>query len=505
MRRLNRRQLLAATTCAVTAQSLGALSAQAQPSARLAQATDGAAVECAPENAADCIGFTQSASGSQPRTVGDTLRERYSLFDFMSQAQREDVTTGRSLLDHTEALNLALASGYEIEVPGGVFNARYLELQDGSRLIGQGHIAGRQAVLPWSGSLIRALPSTETSLVRMAAGRVRAVVLEGLTLAGDAVHNPMQDGISLQGRVAGSDGGLWDFELRRLFIKGFAGDALKLLGGYRDTQSPMQFGYVGHVLVERPLATSRALVLMGQCEHIEFDECRFDGIYGLGAVGIGSYLGRFSPDFDIRPNNLTFTNPSFQRASVGLDIDRCENIVLIAPWFETVETAIRQQHASVGLELIAPRFANVVTGLECGSNCMASMRSPIAAGSIGNLVLGSGHSGVSLDAVSKAGVGTQGVHPTLELPATRQLEVKAHRLVRVDCGPGQTLETIIGQHMPGQTLTLLVHGNPLRVAAVGGNLALGNLGPYTVLAPGSCISFIRTDVPGAAWQCIAVV
>lgn len=501
MRRLSRRQLLAATTCAVSAQSLAGLTL-AGPAAD----AQGPPINSTPDTAADHIGFMQSAAGNPPRTAGDQLRERYSLLDFMTRAQREDVTTGRSLLDHTAALNLALASGHEIHMPGGVFNARYLELQDGSRLIGQGHIAGRQGVQPHSGTLIRALPSTESSFVRMAAGRVRGVLLEGLTLAGDYLHNPMQDGISLQGRVAGNDGGLWDFELRRLFIKDFAGDGLKLLGGYRDTQAPMQFGYVSHVLVERPVAAARSLVLMGQCEHIEFDECRFDGVYGLGPQGIGSYLGPFSPHFDIRPNNLTFTNPSFQRASIGLDIDRCENIVLVAPWFETVTTAIRQQHASVGLELIAPRFANVVTGLECGSHCMASMRSPIAAGSIGNLVLGSGHGGIRLDAVSKPGVSTQGVHPTLELPATRQLEVKAHPMVKLECSPGQTLETITGQHMPGQTLTLLVHGNPLRVAAVGGNLALGNLGPYTVLAPGSCISFIRTDAPGiASWQCIALI
>lgn len=504
MRRLSRRQLLAATTCAVTAQSMAALALGA-PAPTPAVDADGPPLECAPEAGADCIGFSQSASGSQPRTVGDKLRERYSLFDFMSQAQREDVSAGHSLLDHTEALNLALASGHEIQVPGGVFNARFLELQNGSRLIGQGHIAGRQAVQPWSGTLIRALPSNEPSFVRMATGRVRGVRLEGLTLAGDYRRNPMQDGINLQGRVDGKDGGLWDFELRRLFIKDFAGDGLKLLGGYRDTQAPMQFGYVSHVLVERPLASARALVLMGQCEHIEFDECRFDGIYGLGPQGVDSYLGRFSPDFDIRPNNLTFTNPSFQRASIGLDIDRCENIVLVAPWFETVATAIRQQHGSVGLELIAPRFANVVTGLECGTQCMASMRSPIAAGSIGNLVLGNGHSGISLDAVSKPGVGTQGIHPTLRFLAGRQLEVKAHRLVSLECGPGQTLETITGQHMPGQTLTLRVNGNPLRISGRGGNLALGNLGPYRVLDPGSCITFIRTDTPGAAWLCMALI
>ena len=151
MRALTRRQLLAATGCTLTAQSLGQLQAPA-PSLRHAAgdtATDSQSplIELADAHGGDSganrVGYMQAGNGAQARTVGDKLRERYSLFDFMSQAQREDISQGRSLLDHTAALNLALASGYEIELPSGVLNARYLELQDGSRLIGQGHIAGQ--------------------------------------------------------------------------------------------------------------------------------------------------------------------------------------------------------------------------------------------------------------------------------------------------------------------------------------------------------------------------
>ncbi|MCU1753113.1 hypothetical protein [Pseudomonas sp. 6D_7.1_Bac1] len=464
----------------------------------LANATD-------PDTGPNMVGFLQSGTGTQSRTVGDKLRERHSLFDFMAKAEQDDVTSGGSRLNHTAAINRALASGYEIELPDGVLNAEYIELVDGTRAIGKGHIAGRLGTNNWSGTVIRALPSAERKFIRMPAGKIRGVLLEGFTLAGDHVHNPLQDGISLEGVVSGRDGGLWDFELRRLFVKGFAGDGLRLVGGYKDTQAPVQFGQVAHVLVERPVATARSLVLMGQCEHIEFDECRFDGVYGLGPVGVGSYIGRFDPAHDIRPNNITFTNPSFQRASVGIEIDRCENIVMIAPWFETVKTAVRQNNSSVGLELIAPRFANVITGLECGKNCMASIRSPIVAGSISNLVVGSNHSGVRLDSPSKAGVGTSGVHSTVSFNSGRQLEVKAHTFLNVEFGPGLTIETINGYHMPGETLTLLVTSNPVRFTSAG-NLALGSLGPYKVLAPGSTITFIRTDAPGVAhWQCIGLV
>lgn len=483
MRPITRRQLLAATACGA---------------AGLANAAD-------PDASPDSTRFLQSGTGTELRTVGDKLKERHSLLDFMSQAQRDDVTSGAALLDHTSAINRAFASGYEIELPDGVLNAQYIDLVDGTRAIGKGHIAGRMDTRNWSGTVIKALPSSERKFIRMPAGKIRGVLLEGFTLAGDPVQNPLQDGISLEGVVSGRDGGLWDFELRRLFIKGFAGDGLRLVGGYKDYQAPVQFGHVAHVLVERPVATARSLVLMGQCEHIEFDECRFDGVYGLGSVGTGSFIGRFDPSYDIRPNNITFTNPSFQRADIGIEIDRCENIVMIAPWFETVKTAIVQKNSSAGLELIAPRFANVVTGLDCGKNCRASIRSPIVAGSMSNLVIGSDHAGVRLDSPSKVGVETRGVHSTVSFNAGRQLEVKAHALVNVEFGPGVTIEAINGYHMPGETLTLLVSSNPVRFMT-GGNLALGSQGPYKILAPGSSITFIRTDATGvAAWQCIGLV
>ncbi|WP_242486405.1 hypothetical protein [Pseudomonas sp. TH03] len=522
MRPLTRRQLLAATAGATAGLALGAderipTEPGSQPSLSNRKADTNQALvptqdlqqdlanSMDPKMGPNMVGFLQSGTGAESRTVGDKLRESHSLLDFMTKAERGDVTSGASLLDHTTAINRALSSGYEIELPDGVLNAQYIELVDGTRAIGKGHIAGRQDTRQWSGTVIRALASAHTQFVRMQEGKIRGVLLEGFTLAGDYVHNPLQDGISLEGKVSGPDGGLWDFELRRLFVKGFAGDGLRLVGGYKNTQAPIQFGLVDHVLIERPLAKSRGLVLMGQCEHIEFDECRFDGVYGLGSVGVGSYIGRFNPAYDIRPNNITFTNPSFQRASVGIDIDRCENIVMIAPWFETVITAVRQNNSSSGLELIAPRFANVVTGLDCGKNCMASIRSPIVAGSMSNLVVGKNHGGVRLDSPSKAGVGTTGVHSTVSFNAGRGLEVKAHAFVNVEFGPGLTIDTINGYHMPGETLTLLVSSNPVRFIS-GGNLALGNQGPFKVLAPGSAITFIRTDAPGvAAWQCIGLV
>lgn len=526
MRPLSRRQLLAATACASAYATAGVALAASEdiPLPRSPSPADGnmepnanhllapvkdlqqnLASTAAPDGGPNMIGFLQSGMGTQARTVGDKLRERHSLLDFMTKAERDDVTSGAALLNHTAAINRALSSGYEIELPDGVLNAEYIELVDGTRAIGKGHIAGRQNTNHWSGTVIRALASGQKQFIRMPEGKVRGVLLEGFTLAGDPVRNPLQDGISLEAAVSGRDGGLWDFELRRLFVKGFAGDGLRLVGGYEDTRAPIQFGHVDHVLIERPLAKSRGLVLMGQCEHIEFDECRFDGVYGLGPVGLGSYIGRFDPAYDIRPNNITFTNPSFQRAEVGIEIDRCENIVMIAPWFETVITAVQQKNSSAGLELIAPRFANVVTGLDCGKNCMASIRSPIVAGRMQNLVVGNNHGGVRLDSPSKANVGTTGVHSTVPFNAGRQLEVKAHAFVSIEFGPGQTIDTINGYHMPGETLTLYVSTNPVRFAS-GGNLALGGQGSNKVLDPGSTITFIRTDAPGiAAWQCIGMV
>lgn len=455
-----------------------------------------------PAKGAALVGYLPPGVGAVGRTVYDKQRERLSLFDFMTSAERADIMSGVSSLDHTVSLNRAFASGYDIELPWGAINAQYIDLLDGVRAFGKGHVAGRLGANPLRGTLIRALPSAAPKFIRMPAGRVRGTMLSGITIKGDYVSNPTQHGLALDGVVSGVDGGLWDFDFNNLFIFNFGGDGFRLVGGYNDINSPMQFGSVSHVVVERPTATARALVLMGQCEHIAFEECRFDGTSTLGAVGTGSYMGRFDTSHDIRPNNITFMNSSFQRADIGIEIDRCENVVMVTPWFETINTAVNQKSSSTGLDLINPRFANVVTGLAIGSNCRATIRSPVVAGTIGNLAVGNGHSGVTIEAASKAGVPTSGVHQTLSITSGSVLDAKAHKFVPVSFGPGVTINTIDGYHMPGETITIFVADNSATFGGGGGNLSLGGLGSSLVVNPGSTISFIKSDTSGILpWRC----
>lgn len=454
-----------------------------------------------PAKGAGMIGFTNTGTGAIASTAYRKLTEWHSLFDFMTNAERNDIQSGTSALNHTAALSRAIQSGYGIELPDGQINATAIDVLDGTRLRGKGHSAGRPGVPRLGGTLIRALPSTEIHFMRIPTGRVRGVELVNFSMIGDLTSNPGQNGLSMDGIVNGGDGGLWDFNFDSLYISGFGADNFRLAGGFENTQSPMQFGRVSHVVVERPTSTSRSLVLTGQCEHIAFEECRFDGVFNLGAAGDGSYMGRVDTLHDIRPNNITFVNASFQRANIALTIDRCENVTMITPWFETVTVGIEQKSASTGLEIINPRFANVQIGLRSGSGCRSSMRSPVVAGTITNLFVGSFHAGASIDSTSKGGISTQNVNYDVAVGAgTTALSVQAHKFSPHTFAAGITIDTINGFHMPGETVTIFASTNNVSFVN-GGNISLASLGSPFVLQAGRTITFIKTDTNGLApWR-----
>lgn len=57
------------------------------------------ALQLASTSGAGMIGWAQSATGAQPRSVDDVLSERVSLFDFLTEAQIADVKAGTALID----------------------------------------------------------------------------------------------------------------------------------------------------------------------------------------------------------------------------------------------------------------------------------------------------------------------------------------------------------------------------------------------------------------------
>lgn len=65
---------------------------------------------------ASLVGFQQSGTGAVARTMLDKARERFSLLDFMSDAERADVMLASPLLDHTASVQKA---ANEIVARGG--------------------------------------------------------------------------------------------------------------------------------------------------------------------------------------------------------------------------------------------------------------------------------------------------------------------------------------------------------------------------------------------------
>lgn len=70
---------------------------------------------------ASTIDFTSTATGAVTRTIQSKARDVDSVFDFMTQAQIDDVTTRTASIDVTAAFNYALATGKPYFVPAGTY------------------------------------------------------------------------------------------------------------------------------------------------------------------------------------------------------------------------------------------------------------------------------------------------------------------------------------------------------------------------------------------------
>ena len=96
------------------------------------------------------VGFIQAGVAAVQRTVQDKLRERVSVFDFMTAAQIADVKAGTLLLDVTAAIQAAIDSvaafGGIVRLPEGQYKVTApILMKSGVSLIGDGYWKGADA------------------------------------------------------------------------------------------------------------------------------------------------------------------------------------------------------------------------------------------------------------------------------------------------------------------------------------------------------------------------
>lgn len=89
---------------------------------------------------ASLVGFQQAGTGVVSTTVQSKLRERTSVFDFMTAAQVADVVSNSATIDVTAAINSALQSARDVELPTGTYRVvgTLVFNKNGQRLWGHG-------------------------------------------------------------------------------------------------------------------------------------------------------------------------------------------------------------------------------------------------------------------------------------------------------------------------------------------------------------------------------
>lgn len=124
------------------------------------------------------IGFIQAAANAVARTVQDKLRERTSVFDFLSAAERNDVTTRARAIDLTAKLQIAINSGISLDWPAGdyrcdtklAFNqANVVYTADDATLVFNGTSATRLADITANNVMFKGMTFTANSKQPMSA------------------------------------------------------------------------------------------------------------------------------------------------------------------------------------------------------------------------------------------------------------------------------------------------------------------------------------------------
>ena len=101
-------------------------------------------------NGAASVGYMPAGTGAVATTVQAKLRERVSVFDFMTAAQIADVQAGTALVDVTAAFQAALNSGKSLFVPAGTYRLSEKLIYSGQVSIrGEGKTL---TYLEWSGA-----------------------------------------------------------------------------------------------------------------------------------------------------------------------------------------------------------------------------------------------------------------------------------------------------------------------------------------------------------------
>jgi hypothetical protein len=327
------------------------------------------------------------------------------------------------------------------------------------------------------------------------------VLLSGFRLLGSA-GNTSEDAM-LWDAKGFLGAGVWYSELNDIFIIGFAGNAIHLVGSNEGYTGMSQWVSFNRVIVFRSAGGGNGLRIEGAAYELNFNDCQFDGT----APGDGTNIfigGRAGNNYAV-PIDINFRALTSQNAATAVQIDGGWAIHFDSPHHEYVQgvySITGDLHASIaGVTISDAGFQ--ASGVNNGAGYLLSVTAPAAGIRFThNNIMG------PADTVVRSIPGTDVVYQdnmffgTTDLPTTAGISAQiapapsinirnAHGVgLASSTTPITTIQSALG---PGETVTFFALGGPV-VFGAGGNINL--MGAATITVTGS-ITLMVSDLGGS--------
>ena len=327
------------------------------------------------------------------------------------------------------------------------------------------------------------------------------VLLSGIRLVG-STGNTSEEAIFWDAS-AHFAAGVWYSELNDVFIIGFAGHAIHMVGTNAGYTGMNQWVTFNRVIVFRSAGGGNGLRIEGATYELNFNDCQFDGT--APGDGVNIFIGGRAGNNYAVPIDINFKNLTSQNAATAVQIDGGWAVHFDSPHHEYVQGVYLitgDLHASIaGITINNAGFQ------ASGTNNGAGYLLNVAASASGvrfthNNIMG------PADTVVRTIPGTDVVYNdnlffgATDLPATSGLSAQLIPAPSINIRSAHTvglassttpITTIQAAFGPGETATFFALGGPV-VFGAGGNLNL--MGAPSITVTGS-ITFMVSDLGGS--------
>ena len=265
---------------------------------------------------------------------------------------------GDGVTDDTVALQSLIDNFLYLEFPEGTYLVEHLIIK------GYRHYFGKNL----HKTIIKPKQSSISNFIEMEEEVVQYIRMENIWIEGIGNDNPSQNGVYLKA-TGNYHGGLWNSMFKNIRISNFNGIQLALISG-GNSMFPIQgntFERVACLSNNNLDSNSMALLIEGQIEQSQFNQCAFGGQTQTQGTIIKfrrrrNVNGDVVSGADTGGNGLTFIQCYVGSGNEGINFERSSNIKWIGGYFEKLNGVININTVSNGIYITEGEFR------ECGIN-----------------------------------------------------------------------------------------------------------------------------------------